>query len=90
MKENLLTTFSEPEKFYIEEINNKYNSIMKDFKIGSLEDLLKSILEIKVNDDSIYIKLNKNLIIESNNFISISKDQNIQLAKRIHLNPRVN
>lgn len=90
MKENLLTTFSAPEKNYIEEINKKYNSIMNNFETGSLEDLLKSILEIKVNKDSIYIKLNKNLIIESNNFISISKDQNIQLAKRIHLNPRVN
>lgn len=52
-------------------------------------ELLKCIDKIKVSDDFIYIKLNKNLILHTENSISISDNLNVQIAGQIHLNPVV-
>lgn len=51
--------------------------------------LLSCIEKMKVSDDFIYIKLNKNLILHTENSINISDNLNIQIAGQIHLNPVV-
>ena len=62
-------------------------------EVVSLDDttlvaLLKNcIKEIRISEDTIHLKLNKNLIIESDNIAQISSGLNIQIAKQIHLNP---
>lgn len=56
-------------------------------KLNFLHEILNAIEEIKVSNDSIYIKTNKNIILHSNNSINISDNYNIQIAKQIHLNP---
>lgn len=52
-------------------------------------EILKCIDKIKVSDDSIYIKLNKNLILHTENSVLVSDNLNIQIAGQIHLNPVV-
>lgn len=49
--------------------------------------LLNSIKSVKINDDFLMIELDKSLILKSENIIQMSDNLNIQLAKRIHLNP---
>ena len=49
--------------------------------------LLNSIKSVKVNDDFIMVEFDKSLILKSENIIQMSDNLNIQLAKRIHLNP---
>ena len=61
-----------------------------DLKNTTLMDILTSIIgEVRVSKDTIHLKLNKNLIIESDNIAQISKGLNIQIAKQIHLNPEL-
>lgn len=57
--------------------------------INYITEILKCIEQVKTNKDSIYIKLNKNLILHSQNSVSICDNLNIQIAKQIHLNPIV-
>lgn len=52
-------------------------------------EILKCIDKIKVSDTSIYIKLNKNLILHTENSVLVSDNLNIQIAGQIHLNPVV-
>ena len=52
-------------------------------------EILKAIETIKVSDTSIYIKLNKNLILHTENSVLVSDNLNIQIAGQIHLNPVV-
>jgi glucose-6-phosphate-specific signal transduction histidine kinase len=52
--------------------------------VALLKDCIK---EIRISEDTIHLKLNKNLIIESDNIAQISSGLNIQIAKQIHLNP---
>lgn len=52
-------------------------------------EIMKCIDKIKVSDDAIYIKLNKNLILHTENSVSICDNLNIQIAGQIHLNPVV-
>ena len=49
--------------------------------------LLNSIKSVKMNDEFIMIELNKSLFLKCENMIQMSDNLNIQLAKRIHLNP---
>ena len=61
-----------------------------DLNTTTLVDFFKSLIkEIRVSDDTVHIKLNKNLIIESDNIAQISNGLNIQIAKQIHLNPEL-
>lgn len=52
-----------------------------------LKTLENSIEKIEINENQIYIKLNKDLIIHTQNTIFINDNLNIQIAKQIHLNP---
>ena len=49
--------------------------------------LLNSIKSVKINDNFIMVEFDKSLILKSENIIQMSDNLNIQLAKRIHLNP---
>lgn len=71
------------------DVSEKFNTLTKDFKDGSIRDLLDSILEVRISPTGIHVKLNKNLIIETDNIITISKGENIQIANTIHLNPTI-
>lgn len=53
------------------------------------KELMECIETIKISDNSIYIKLNKNLILHTENSVSICDNLNIQIAGQIHLNPVV-
>ena len=67
----------------------KYNELQSNLKRGDFEDILRSIVEVQVSDDVIKIKLNKSLIIETENTITISKGYDITLANNIQLNPNL-
>lgn len=102
IKETLNTEFPATQE---EAYNTDYCGLTKSVKaeIESLTDIsgkkvsplnfateiLKCIDEIKVSSDSIYIKLNKSIVLESQNIVTISQNLNIQIAKQIHLNPVV-
>lgn len=89
MKKDLLDTrykfeiYDDPQLKVIQ----KYNELQSNLKRGSFEDILKSIVEVQVSDDVIKIKLNKSLILETDNTITISKGYDITLANNIQLNP---
>ena len=57
-------------------------------KTKTLFNIINSITETK---DTIYIKTNKDIVIEhQGHIITINKGYNITLAKEIHLNPNIN
>lgn len=51
--------------------------------------ILDSIEKVAVNENQIYIKLKKDLILHTKHNISICDGLNVQLAKLIHLNPNI-
>lgn len=77
---------SKEEKAEIENLTEPKNLKSVD-PINFATEILKAIDEIKVSNDTIYIKTNKNFIFHSNNNISICENLNIQIARQIHLNP---
>lgn len=52
--------------------------------------LLDSISEVKVSDSAIFIKLNKDIIINGSNIAMVADGLNIQIGKRVELNPDLN
>jgi hypothetical protein len=53
-----------------------------------LSDLFKIV---NINEDTIGIELNKNIVIYNHkNILSISKENNILMGNNIHLNPEIN
>jgi len=57
-------------------------------KTKTLFNIIDSITETK---NTIYIKTNKDIVIEhQGHIITINKGYNITLAKEIHLNPNIN
>lgn len=58
------------------------------------DELLSSLPEIidyvKISENNVYIKLKKNLILETENIVHKADNLNIQLGKMIHLNPKLN
>ena len=93
MSNHKISPIGEVKQWYVDNtknilkiLNTRTTSV--NLKTTSLEEIFKTIIkEIKISEDTIHIKLNKNLIIESNNIAQISSGLNIQLAKQIHLNP---
>lgn len=55
-----------------------------------LNVLLDSISEVKVSDSAIFIKLNKDIIINGSNIAMVADGLNIQIGKRVELNPDLN
>lgn len=56
-------------------------------KTELLKTLENSIEQVEINENQIYIKLNKDLILHTQNTIFVNDNLNIQIAKQIHLNP---
>jgi hypothetical protein len=73
----------------LEKIDNQI--IIKDKK-DILDTLLSFIKNITIiNEDTIGVSLDKNIIIHNNqSTMVINKGMQINLAKQIHLNPRIN
>jgi signal transduction histidine kinase len=73
----------------LEKIDNQI--VIKDKK-EILNNLLSFIKNITIiNEDTIGVSLDKNIIIHNNqNTMVINKGMQINLAKQIHLNPRIN
>jgi len=59
-------------------------------KTELLSLILDSIEFVKADENNIYIKLNKNLMIESENLLFNGNNLNIQVGGKIHLNPFIN
>jgi hypothetical protein len=55
-----------------------------------LNILLDSIESVKINEKSIFIKLNKDIIINGSNIAMVADGLNIQIGKRVELNPDLN
>ena len=55
-----------------------------------LNILLDAISEVKVSDSAIFIKLNKDIIINGSNIAMVADGLNIQIGKRVELNPDLN
>jgi len=57
-------------------------------RIKKIFKLLDSIDEIKINEENILIKFNKNLLIGSEkHLVTFSKGNSISISNRLHLNP---
>ncbi len=82
LKNQIIDNTKEIEKV----LDNPRKEIPKTELLNILEN---SIEKIEINDNQIYIKLNKDLILHSKNTIFINDNLNIQIAKQIHLNPVV-
>lgn len=80
LKNQIIDNTKEIEKV----LDNPRKEIPKTELLNILEN---SIEKVEINDNQIYIKLNKDLILHSNNTIFINDNLNIQIAKQIHLNP---
>lgn len=65
-------------------------SATKINKSELLNILLDSISEVKVSDSAIFIKLNKDIIINGSNIAMVADGLNIQIGKRVELNPDLN
>lgn len=55
-----------------------------------LNILLDSVESVKINEKSIFIKLNKDIIINGSNIAMVADGLNIQIGKRVELNPDLN
>lgn len=80
LKNQIIDNTKEIEKV----LDNPRKEIPKTELLNILEN---SIEKIEINENQIYIKLNKDLILHSKNTIFINDNLNIQIAKQIHLNP---
>ena len=65
-------------------------SVKEINKSELLNVLLDSISEVKVSDSAIFIKLNKDIIINGSNIAMVADGLNIQIGKRVELNPDLN
>lgn len=73
------------------ECNAVLNQSVKEInKSELLNALLDSISEVKVSDSAIFIKLNKDIIINGSNIAMVADGLNIQIGKRVELNPDLN
>ena len=73
------------------ECNSVLNQKTKEIdKSELLNVLLDSISEVKVSDSAIFIKLNKDIIINGSNIAMVADGLNIQIGKRVELNPDLN
>ena len=73
------------------ECNAVLNQSAKEInKLELLNVLLDSISEVKVSDSAIFIKLNKDIIINGSNIAIVADGLNIQIGKRVELNPDLN
>ena len=73
------------------ECNAVLNQDVKEInKSELLNVLLDSISEVKVSDSAIFIKLNKDIIINGSNIAMVADGLNIQIGKRVELNPDLN
>lgn len=80
LKNQIIDNTKEIEKV----LDNPRKEVPKTELLNILEN---SIEKIEVNENQIYIKFNKDLILHSKNTIFINDNLNIQIAKQIHLNP---
>ena len=55
-----------------------------------LSVLLNAVESVKINEKSIFIKLNKDIIINGSNIAMVADGLNIQIGKRVELNPDLN
>lgn len=73
------------------ECNAVLNQSVKEInKSELLNVLLDSVSEVKVSDSAIFIKLNKDIIINGSNIAMVADGLNIQIGKRVELNPDLN
>lgn len=75
---------------YIKGIINEFKSPKKTLQ-EDINSILPEIIEyIKLSENNVYIKLKKNLILETENIVHKADNLNIQLGSMIHLNPVLN
>lgn len=73
------------------ECNAVLNQSVKEINKSELLNILfDSIESVKINEKSIFIKLNKDIIINGSNIAMVADGLNIQIGKRVELNPDLN
>ena len=75
----------------IEKAKKIYQVIVGDTQELKQDILLNHLIDrIELRDDSVYIKIKKNLILENEgHIVTYNSGMHVTLAKEIHLNPKI-
>jgi hypothetical protein len=75
----------------LKKVKDIYRVIIADTKQDKIDALFEHIIDkIEIIDDNVHIKTKKNIVIENyGHTVVINKGMNVNIAKQIHLNPKI-